>query len=188
MGTDDVAHVTGGGWLPWTLLGVLGGSAALMVLDGLTDLREGGSLGHVAVEGLVALLCAAGVVLILRQLAAAQRHTRQARADAAALGERLAASRAEAARWRAEAEDLMRGLGAAIDAQFARWQLSPAEAEIALLMLKGLSHKEIAALRSVSEATVRQQARSIYRKAGVSGRNELTAFFLEDLMLPSAGG
>jgi len=62
--------------------------------------------------------------------------------------------------------------------------LTPAEREIALLLLKGLSHKEIATIRSVSETTVRQQARSLYRKAGLSGRNELAAFFLEDLLGP----
>lgn len=62
--------------------------------------------------------------------------------------------------------------------------LSPAERQIALLLLKGLSHKEIAQIRLVSETTVRQQARSLYRKAGLSGRNDLAAFFLEDLLGP----
>ena len=72
-----------------------------------------------------------------------------------------------------------------IDRQFVAWSLSPAEREIASLLLKGLSHKEIATLRQVSEATVRQQARGVYRKAGVDGRHELAAFFLEGL-LPGA--
>jgi DNA-binding CsgD family transcriptional regulator len=78
----------------------------------------------------------------------------------------------------------MAGLGAAIDAQFDRWGLSPAEKEVGLLLLKGLSHREVAQARSVTEATARQQARAVYRKAGVSGRADLAAFFLEDLMLP----
>jgi DNA-binding NarL/FixJ family response regulator len=51
-------------------------------------------------------------------------------------------------------------------------------------LLKGLSHKEVAIIRDVSDATIRQQARSIYQKAGVAGRHELAAFFLEDLTLP----
>jgi DNA-binding NarL/FixJ family response regulator len=55
---------------------------------------------------------------------------------------------------------------------------------VALLLLKGLSHKEVAGLREVSETTVRQQARAIYRKAGLSGRHDLAAFFLEDLLGP----
>jgi DNA-binding NarL/FixJ family response regulator len=80
---------------------------------------------------------------------------------------------------------LLAGLGVAIDAQFERWVLSPAEREVALLMLKGLSHKEIASIRHVGEATVRQQAQGIYRKSGLANRNDLAAFFLEDLLLPS---
>jgi DNA-binding CsgD family transcriptional regulator len=79
---------------------------------------------------------------------------------------------------------LMRGLGAAIDQQFARWSLTPAEAEVALLMLKGLSHTEISRIRGVSAATTCQQARATDKKAGLVGRHELIAFFLEDLMLP----
>ena len=55
---------------------------------------------------------------------------------------------------------------------------------IALLLLKGPSHKAIAAVRQTSEKTVRQQSLAVYRKAGLSGRAELSAFFLEDLLLP----
>jgi DNA-binding CsgD family transcriptional regulator len=93
----------------------------------------------------------------------------------------------EAARWRDEARDLLNGLGAAFDRQFERWALSPAEKEVALLLLKGLSHKELAEVRSITEATARQQARAVYKKAGLSGRHDLAAFFLEDLLLPSGG-
>ena len=45
--------------------------------------------------------------------------------------------------------------------------MTDAEREVRLLMLKGFSHKEIAALRDTTEATVRQQARAIYQKARV---------------------
>ena len=41
-------------------------------------------------------------------------------------------------------------------------------------------------MRATSERTVREQARSVYRKAGVSGRSGLSAYFLEDLLLPGA--
>jgi len=40
----------------------------------------------------------------------------------------------------------------------------------------------------VSKTTVRQQARSLYGKAGLAGRHELAAFFLEDLLGPRALG
>ena len=58
---------------------------------------------------------------------------------------------------------------------------------MALLLLKGLSNKEIAAVRAASERTVREQARSIYSKAGLTGRAALSAFFLEDLLAPIEG-
>jgi DNA-binding NarL/FixJ family response regulator len=62
--------------------------------------------------------------------------------------------------------------------------LTRSETDIAFLILKGLSHKEIARVRASAEATVRQQARSIYEKSGLTGRAELAAFFLEDMFLP----
>ena len=101
---------------------------------------------------------------------------------------RLHTSEQEAERWRDEARDLLQGLGAAIDTQFDRWGLTPAEREVALLLLKGLAHKEIATVRAVGEATIRQQAQAVYRKAGVTGRHDLAALFLEDLFLPPTIG
>ncbi|MDZ7669889.1 MAG: LuxR C-terminal-related transcriptional regulator [Gammaproteobacteria bacterium] len=62
--------------------------------------------------------------------------------------------------------------------------MTQAEAVVGLLLLKGLSHKEIGQARNTSERTVREQARALYRKAELSGRAALSAFFLEDLLLP----
>ena len=78
------------------------------------------------------------------------------------------------------------GLSIYIDQQFEHWELTHAEKEVALLLLKGLSLKEIATLRNITERTARQQATTVYGKAGLSGRAELSAFFLEDLLLPGA--
>ena len=69
--------------------------------------------------------------------------------------------------------------------QFAQWGLSPSESEIALLLIKGLSMKEIAEARQVKEKTIRQQATSVYAKSGYAGRHELAAHFIEDLMSDS---
>ena len=87
--------------------------------------------------------------------------------------------------WRQRAEKLLRGLGEEIDAQLRRWNLTAAEREIALFLLKGYGHKEIAALLDRSDRTIRQHAVSVYRKSNLSGRAELAAFFLEDLLLPA---
>jgi DNA-binding NarL/FixJ family response regulator len=166
------------------LVGLFGLVASLAGVDVIADLREGTTVAHIAVEGAVAVVGLAGAIWTIARLRAAMREAQDLRAHGVELSAHLDASRAEAARWRAEAGDLIHGLSAAIDRQLERWGLTPAEKEIALLLLKGLSHKEVAEVRAVSESTVRQQARAIYRKSGLAGRAELAAFFLEDLLGP----
>jgi DNA-binding CsgD family transcriptional regulator len=87
--------------------------------------------------------------------------------------------------WRSSAQRALEGLGRAINDQFDTWGLTPAEREVALLLLKGHSHKAIARHTDRSAQTVRQHAAAVYRKGDLSGRAELSAFFLEDLMLPA---
>lgn len=87
-------------------------------------------------------------------------------------------------KWKQESARYVLGLSKAIDEQFERWGLTPAEKEVALLLLKGLSLKEVAEVRSCSERTARQHALSVYQKSGLRGRAELAAFFLEDLLSP----
>jgi DNA-binding CsgD family transcriptional regulator len=73
--------------------------------------------------------------------------------------------------------------------RFADWGLTPAERDVALFAIKGMSTAEIAALRNTSEGTVKAQTNAIYRKAGVTGRPQLLSLFIEDLMgegLPGA--
>jgi DNA-binding CsgD family transcriptional regulator len=86
--------------------------------------------------------------------------------------------------WRERAQRSLDGLGRAIDTQFEAWRLTPTEREVALLLLKGYGHKEIAAATRRSERTVRQHAGAVYDKAGLAGRAELAAFFLRDLRVP----
>lgn len=97
---------------------------------------------------------------------------------------RLAVNEVERDRWKGRATRLLHGLGVEIDLQFERWSLTPAERQVAMLLLKGLGHKEAASVLDRSERTVRQHAVSVYRKSGLAGRAELSAFFLEDLLLP----
>ncbi len=166
------------------VLGAFVTVSLLAAVDLGTDLREGTTLGHVVTEGGVFLVGLVGAVVVTRRLTQVLRSERAARDEARTLAAQLAVTEAEAKRWRDEARDHLNGLALAIDRQFERWALSPAEKEVALLLLKGLSHKELADVRSITEATARQQARAVYKKAGVSGRHDLAAFFLEDLLLP----
>jgi DNA-binding CsgD family transcriptional regulator len=151
--------------------------AVLIGVDLAADSQTGVARGHVALEGLVMALAAVGVIALWREFLTA-------RGLAAQLGVDLELARALAARYRADAREALQGLGEAIDSQFDRWQLTAAEREVGLLMLKGLSHREVAEIRKTSEATVRQQALMVYRKSGLANRSELSAFFLEDLLLP----
>ena len=93
----------------------------------------------------------------------------------------LAEREAERDAWRARAEGALAGLGQAIDEQCTAWGLTPAEREVAVLLLKGLGHKQIAATTGRSERTVRQHAVAVYDKSGLGGRAELAAFFLDGL-------
>ncbi|MGC9368998.1 MAG: helix-turn-helix transcriptional regulator [Paracoccaceae bacterium] len=78
-----------------------------------------------------------------------------------------------------------------VEERFAAWALTPAERDVAMFSIKGLSTAEIAALRNTSEGTVKAQTNAIYRKAGVSGRSQLMSLFIDDLMdealLPDKG-
>ena len=69
-----------------------------------------------------------------------------------------------------------------LEDRFAEWQLTPAEHDVALFLIKGLTISEIADLRATSEGTVKAQTNAIYRKSGVSGRAQLLSLFIDDLM------
>ncbi|MEQ9398788.1 MAG: helix-turn-helix transcriptional regulator [Longimicrobiales bacterium] len=83
--------------------------------------------------------------------------------------------------WERRASELLAGLGTEISSQLGRWHLTPAEKRVALMLLKGHSHKRIARQTATSERTARQHSVAIYRKAGVAGRAELAGFFLAGL-------
>ena len=160
------------------VLAVIGGIGLLITLEILEepDMTLNEILWEL-VEPTLIVMTAAGVIYLMNRMK--RQHTEQL-----TLIRDLEVARAEGAEWRADMRELLSGLGSAIDAQFDRWSLTPAEREVAMLLLKGLSHREIGSLREASEATVRQQARSVYSKAELSGRAALSAFFLEDLLLP----
>lgn len=166
--------------------------AVLMGADIVADLIGGSDAFHVSMELAVMAVALFGVKTLWgrfvdeRRRAARDRATLAAARDAAHT--EAQSWRREAEVWRAEAQTALRGLGEAIDRQFERWNLTQAEREVAMLMLKGLSHQEIAQVRGTSERTARQQALAVYQKSGVSGRAELAAFFLEDMLLPSTDG
>lgn len=151
------------------------GIVLLIAIDLVEDWRRGSRSPHLELEAVVLVLAAVGLWLLRGRVLRERARARELRA-------RLSEASAAAESWRRDNEALTAGLGRAIDLQFASWKLTAAEREVALLLLKGLSLREIATLRGTSERTVRQQSLAIYRKAGLTGRAELSAFFLEDLL------
>jgi DNA-binding CsgD family transcriptional regulator len=158
-------------------VGLFAGIALLIAADLASDYRAGHWPLHFILEILAGGLALAGTGLFAR-------HAWTIHKAAEDLERDLRAKEREAQEWREEARQALEGLGSAIDREFAKWGLTDAERDIALQLLKGLSHKEIASQRRTAEGTVRQQALAIYRKAGLEGRSNLAAFFLEGLTLP----
>jgi len=150
----------------------------LLSFDIKDDLTQGSDISHVAIEAGAAALCF--LVFTATLFYQYRCWTKRTLALQSAL-QNMSAQRDE---WQKKARDSLINLSLIIDQQFERWSLTDAEKEVGLLMLKGLSHKEIANIRSSSEKTVRQQAGAIYAKSGLEGKSQLSAFFLEDLMIP----
>jgi DNA-binding CsgD family transcriptional regulator len=146
-------------------------------LDIFFDLKEGASLGHIGSEGIILFIALCGVFWVVRENVQIKSANRE-------LNQNLEKIHKDAAIWKGEAEKYLTGLGDAIDKQMSHWRLTPAEKEVGLLLLKGFSFKEVAGFRNTSERTARQQSLDTYKKSGMTGRAEFSAFFLEDLLLP----
>lgn len=131
-----------------------------------------------SIEKSLIFVGAGGVFVLLRDL-------RKQQQERVGLIRELEIARVQGSDWRKRAQTFMNGVGEEIDRQFDEWGLSDAECEVGRLMIKGLSHKEIADLRGTAEATVRQQARNVYQKSGLPGKAAFSAYFLEDLLTPA---
>ena len=157
---------------------VLGIIAIMVTTDLVQDAQEGVMGWHLAVEATIALAALYGILLLLRgsfKLKLSLDEEKQ-------VSSRL---QAESNTWRAQSKKYLEGLSETIDSQLTHWKLTHSEKEVAFLLLKGLSLKEIAEVRNTAEKTARAQSTAVYSKAGLAGRSELSAFFLEDLLPPS---
>jgi len=163
---------------PWLVPGIL----LLVAIGGAVDLILDQPASWVSLHVLVEVsLMAVSLTFSIVLWRAWNRTTRQlARAE-----QEIAASVAERDAWRKSAESALADFSSAVEGQFAKWGLTPVEREVAFLLLKGHGHKQVASQTGRSERTVRQHAVSVYEKSGLGGRADLTAFFLEGLMLPT---
>ena len=148
-------------------------------VDIIIDLKEGIPASHVWHEALLFGLAFAAIIWQLKVILKKDNHI-------STLSTELLETKKSYQDWKEKSQTNIRERGQMIDDEFAIWHLSESEKDVALLLIKGLSMKEIAEIRSTHEKTVRHQATNIYKKSGLSGRQELAAFFLEDLLnLPS---
>lgn len=146
-----------------------------LILDLFSDWGQGAKWWHIGFEALMALLALAGVIVLLQ-------NSIKLRANLEGTKYELGETKNAVNIWRQKAQIHIDGLSLAIQAQFKEWDLSTSEREIALLLLKGLSLREISNIRNTTEKTVRGQAAMIYQKSGLGGRADLSAFFLEDML------
>jgi len=144
-------------------------------LDLITDLSHGIGIDHILKETAVFVLSIVAIIWLLyglkkqtQEINTLQQELIEAKDISKNANENVLATRRE--------------LSKVITQQFADWNFTESEREVAWLLLKGLSLKEIAALRHTAEKTVRQQASTLYRKADVSGRHSFSAWFIEDLL------
>jgi DNA-binding CsgD family transcriptional regulator len=147
------------------------------ILDVLQDSPEEWSGIHAFIELLFILLSFGSAVFL-------GWGWRSANFSLVRIRQALDARQSERDVWREKAQVYLKGLGEVIAAQLKEWGLTAAESETAMFLLKGFSHKEIGNLTGKSERTVRQHGIAVYRKSGLSGRAELSAYFLEDLLAP----
>lgn len=75
-----------------------------------------------------------------------------------------------------------KAMTAVVEAHFDEWRLSPAERDVANMLVKGLSISEIARIRGSAEGTVKSQLGAIYRKSGSSNRGELLSQIIDSVM------
>ncbi len=149
--------------------------ALFFITDIYFDVREGVPMSHVWHEVALFIIAVGAIawqVHIIYQKNRSITH----------LGLELLETKKAYQDWKLKTRSNAQEIRQMIDQQFGVWHLSPSEKDVAILLIKGFSMKEIADYRNTHEKTVRQQATTIYRKSSLSGRNELAAFFLEDIL------
>ena len=140
--------------------------ALFFIGDVIEDFREDGHLDnpHLLLESIAAVALIAGVIFLMIEL-------------------RGLLSRMS---------DMQTGLEIAnghlaevIHDFFEDWNLTKAERDVAIMILKGLDNEAIAQVRNTASGTVRAQATNIYAKSATDGRAQFISLFVEELL---AGG
>jgi DNA-binding CsgD family transcriptional regulator len=143
--------------------------------DLMADLSHGANSEHIVKEAMIVSISIIAIAWLLLGL-------RQQRLEIKSLQQELEAANTPQTSPKKYVLEARKKLGNVVTQQFSEWALTGSETEVGWLLLKGLSLKEIAMVRSTQEKTVRQQASSIYKKAGINGRHAFSAWFIEDIL------
>ena len=144
-------------------------------VDLVADLSHGADTGHIVKEAVIVSISTIAIAWLLWGL-------HQHRLEIRFLQHELETANKPHAPPKKYVLEARKKLGDVVTQQFTEWMLTGSEIEVGWLLLKGLSLKEVAIVRNTQEKTVRQQASSIYKKAGVSGRHAFSAWFIEDIL------
>lgn len=150
--------------------------------DIIFDMKEGVPVSHLVNEGALWILTIIGAVFQFRIIKWQSKEMLNFKAKIAELDEINTQLKIDQDEFKKKITHLSDEFLLYIDEQFNKWMFTRGEKEIALLLIKGLSMKEIADIRGSAENTVRQQSSQIYKKSQLNGRMELSAFFLDDLL------
>lgn len=145
------------------------------VVDLASDLDSGVSKVHFYHELVVIFISLVALFIIIKSLMKIKKYNEN-------LEHELDIAKQKSQNADIQVRELRSELKNVVEKQFLKWRLSKSESEVGLLLLKGLSLKEIAILRHTQEKTVRTQASAIYRKASLDGRHAFAAWFLEDII------
>ncbi len=160
-------------WLPITFIVIL------FLIDISFDIHERINPKHLAIEFLI-------YVVIIYIAYIGYRFYKLDKKSFNAVKENITKSNTELKYWQNQNKTLIDGLSNKIHEQFKLWGLTQAEMDVALMIIKGFSLEEISSMRGTSERTIRDQAASVYHKAKLKNRIELSAYFLEDLLSPTS--
>ena len=154
---------------------ILGLIMALNMADVVTDISLGVPTWHIIEESIIVLVAGLTMGYLVIEMRSRARQLDRLTCTLSQADQQIANITQEMRSARHQYSEL-------IHQQFENWQLTISEQQVAMLLLKGLSFKEIAAVRDTREKTVRQQASTIYAKSGVDGRHAFAAWFLEDFL------
>jgi DNA-binding NarL/FixJ family response regulator len=155
---------------------ILGFIMLLNIADVITDIGLGVPTWHIVEESVIALAAGLTAAYLIYDMRSRTREFDQ-------LTQTLSKADQQIANITQEMRSARKQYSEVIHQQFDAWQLTLSEQQVVMLMLKGLSFKEIAAVRDTREKTVRQQASTIYGKSGVDGRHAFAGWFLEDFLV-----